>query len=110
MGVMIEGKRAVDAIKDVDKGVFDEAIKEGRTELSAEALKELEEKKKKLAASIEKRKAEFIALAKKIAEQNASQTRGVIKAKMMEHKIPLDIIEQHLPAEKKAKAPEPKKK
>lgn len=109
MGVMIEGKRASEVVKDIQDGAFADAIKEGRTELSAEALKELEEKKKRLAADIEKRKAEFTALAKQIAEQNSGQSRGVIKAKMMEAKIPASIIEEHLPAETKAPKKEEKK-
>lgn len=107
MGIMIEGKRAMDVIKDIDNGAFAEQIKEEKTELSAEALKEIEEKKRKLAAQIEKRKSEFEALAKQIAEKNAGQSRGVIKAKMMEVKIPAAIMEAHLPAETKAKAAEP---
>jgi len=111
MGVMVEGKRATEAMHEVEAGAYDEPIKEGRTELSAEALKELEEKKRKLAADIEKRRSEFVALAKQIVEQNSSQSRGVIKAKMMEAKIPVPIMEEHLPAEKKTKAePAPAKK
>lgn len=104
MGVMIEGKRASDTIKDIDAGKYDEAIKAERTELTAEALKELEERKRKLQADIEKRKAEFVAQAKQIVEQNAGQTRAVIKAKMIEAKIPTAIMEDHLPAETKAAA------
>src|SRR3989338_5397960 len=49
MGVMIEGKRAVETLRDIDAGKYNEAIKLERTELSAEALKELEQKKLLLA-------------------------------------------------------------
>ncbi|MBW2970600.1 50S ribosomal protein L11, partial [Candidatus Woesearchaeota archaeon] len=50
MGVMVEGMAAADAIDAVNQGKFDKEIKEEKTEISAEELKELEEEKKKLAA------------------------------------------------------------
>jgi large subunit ribosomal protein L11 len=99
MGVMIEGKRAVDTIADINKGMFAEQIKAEKTELSAEALKELEQKRQKLLADIEKRKAEFMAAAKQIIESMAGQPRGAIKAKLVEAKIPTVIIEELLPVE-----------
>jgi large subunit ribosomal protein L11 len=99
MGVMIEGKRAVDTIADINKGMFDAEIKAEKTELSAEELREIEEKKKKLLADIEKRKAEFMATAKQIIESMAGQPRGSIKAKLVEAKIPTVIIEELLPVE-----------
>lgn len=105
MGVMVEGKSARETIRDVEAGKFDEAIKAERTELSAEALKELEEKKRKLQQEIEQRRAEFTAEAKRIVEQNAGQARATIKAKMVEAKIPATLIEELLPADTAAKAP-----
>ncbi len=109
MGVMIEGKRGSGFIKEVNEGKFDEAIKAERTELSAEKLKSVEEKKQKLAEEIEKRKAEFTALAKQILEKNEGQPRGVIKAKMVEAKIPPKIITETLPADAAAPKTEEKK-
>ncbi|HLF54610.1 MAG TPA: 50S ribosomal protein L11 [Candidatus Nanoarchaeia archaeon] len=105
MGVMIEGKRAVETIADINNGMFAEEIKAEKTELSAEELKELEEKKNKLAAEIEKRKAEFMATAKQIIESMAGQPRGSIKAKLIEAKVPTVIIEELLPVEGAAAAP-----
>ncbi|RMD57647.1 50S ribosomal protein L11 [Candidatus Woesearchaeota archaeon] len=102
MGVMIEGKPAKESIKDIEEGKYDEPIREGRTELSAEALKELEEKKKKLAQEIEKRQAEYRALATQIIESNKSSSRASIKAKLVDAKIPAKMIEELLPAETKA--------
>lgn len=99
MGVMIEGKRAVETIADINSGMYDSEIKAEKTELSAEELREMEEKKKKLAADIEKRKAEFMATAKQIIESMAGQPRGSIKAKLMEAKVPTTIIEELLPVE-----------
>lgn len=99
MGVMIEGKRAVDTIADINKGMFAEEIKAEKTELSAEELKELEEKKQKLLAEIEKRKAALTATAKQIIESMAGQPRGAIKAKLVEAKIPTVLIDELLPVE-----------
>ena len=105
MGVMIEGKRAKETIHDINDGAFAEEIKSEKTELSAEELQKLEEKKKALAIEIEQRKAEFTATAKQIIEVNSGQPRGTIKAKLVEAKVPAQIIEELLPAETKA-APE----
>lgn len=99
MGVMIEGKRAIDTIQDIDKGMFAEEIKAEKTELSAEALKELEQKRQKLLADIEKRKAEYTATAKQIIESMSGQPRGSIKAKLVEAKVPTAIIDELLPVE-----------
>lgn len=99
MGVMIEGKRAVHTIADVNSGMFDSEIKSEKTELSAAELKEIEDKKVKLLADIEKRKAEYMATAKQIIESMAGQPRGSIKAKLVEAKIPTVIIEELLPVE-----------
>jgi len=49
MGILVEGVPAFEAIVLVNEGKFDKEIKEEKTELSAEELKELEEGKKKLA-------------------------------------------------------------
>ncbi len=106
MGVMIEGKRAVDSLEDINKGVYDSEIKAEKTELSAEELREIEEKKQKLLADIEKRKAEYNATAKQIIESMQGQPRGAIKAKLIEAKIPTVIIEELLPVESAA-APKP---
>ncbi len=104
MGIMVEGVAAKDAIKLVDEGKFDEEIKSGKTELSAEEMKELEEEKKKLAEELKTRRAEFEKMAKDIVEQNKAKTRSQIKAAMVEAKIPAEIYEPLLPADT-AKAP-----
>ncbi len=103
MGVMIEGMPAKEALQAIDAGKFDEQIKAEKTELSAEALKELEEKKRKLAEDIEKRMVEFRAEAQRIIEQSKSQTRATIKARLLDAKIPTKLIEELLPAETGAK-------
>ncbi|MBN1644994.1 50S ribosomal protein L11 [Candidatus Woesearchaeota archaeon] len=99
MGILVEGKQAREVIADINNGKFAEEIKTEKTELSAEALKKIEEQKKKLQEELAKRKTEFEAQAKQVIEQLAGQPRGTIKAKLVEMKIPSNIIEALLPAE-----------
>jgi large subunit ribosomal protein L11 len=99
MGVLVEQVPGQEAVQLVNSGSFDKEIKEEKTELSVEELKELEEEKKKLQEDLEKRRSEFEAKAKAILSQMEGQDRNKIKAKMVEEKIPGEIIEQTLPAE-----------
>ncbi len=109
MGIMVEGVPAVDAIKLVNEGKFDKEIKEEKTELSAEELKEQEEEKKRLAKEMEERREEFMKTAKELIESMKGKSRGEIKGKLTEAKIPSPIIDELLPAEE-APAAEGKKK
>ncbi|MBW2968973.1 50S ribosomal protein L11 [Candidatus Woesearchaeota archaeon] len=99
MGILVEGKPARETIADINNGKFAEEIKAEKTELSAEALKKIEEQKKKLQDELAKRKAQYESQAKQIIEQLSGQPRGTIKAKLVEMKIPSNIIEALLPAE-----------
>jgi len=99
MGVLVEGKPAVDAIKLVNEGKFDKEIKEEKTELSAEEKKNLDEEKKKLAADIETRRAEFVKTANELIKSMEGKPRGSIKTKLVEAKIPVEIIDELLPVE-----------
>ncbi|HDD70691.1 MAG TPA: 50S ribosomal protein L11 [Candidatus Woesearchaeota archaeon] len=107
MGVMVEGMDARDAIAKINEGMFKEKIATGKTELSAEALKELEEKRKKLQEELDRKKAEFTAKAKEIIDKNKNQTRATIKAKLVDARIPAQIIEELLPAEAAGGAAKP---
>ncbi len=98
MGILVEGKPAVDAIQMVNGGAFDEEIKQEKTELTAQELKELDMERKKLAEEIEKRKEEFLAKAKFIIDSMAGKARGEIKAKLVEAGVPNKIIDELLPA------------
>lgn len=102
VGVMVEGVPAKDAIALVNNGNFDKEIKEEKTQLSAEELKELEAEKIKLAKEIETRREEFTKKAKEIISSMQGMTRGMIKSKLVEAKIPTQIIEELLPAEEAA--------
>jgi|TARA_B100002003_G_C14115339_1_gene536488 large subunit ribosomal protein L11 len=99
MGVLVEGNPAVDTIKLVNDGKFDEEIRTEKTELSAEEMKNLEAEKKKLAAEIEERRAEFEKEAKGIISSMQGKERAAIKAKLKEAKIPDTIIKELLPVE-----------
>ena len=99
MGILVEGKPAVETIKDVIEGKFDKEIKEEKTELSAEELKQLEEEKKKLAEEMEARRAEFEKTAKEIIAKMAGKERGAIKAELSEADIPDAMIKELLPVE-----------
>ncbi|MCH8003745.1 MAG: 50S ribosomal protein L11 [Nanoarchaeota archaeon] len=102
MGILVEGKPAVEAIKEVNEGKFDKEIKEEKTELTAEEKAKLEEKKKKLAEEMEERRAEFEKVAKEIIAAMAGKERGEIKAKLSEANIPDAMIKELLPVEGEA--------
>ncbi|MBW2965587.1 50S ribosomal protein L11 [Candidatus Woesearchaeota archaeon] len=102
MGILVEGVPAVEAIKQVNQGKFDEEIKAEKTELTAEEKKKLEEEKKKLAEEIEKRRAEYEKLAKEIIASMEGKERGEIRGKLKEAKIPTAIIDELMPAEEVA--------
>tara|TARA_Y100000310_G_scaffold69493_1_gene64990 strand:- start:1053 stop:1850 length:798 start_codon:yes stop_codon:yes gene_type:complete len=102
MGVLVEGKPAVETIQDINKGKFDEEIRTEKTELSEEEKKKLDEEKKKLAKEIEERRAEYVATAKQIISEMAGKEKGEIKAKLNEAKIPTEIIKELMPAEGEA--------
>ena len=104
MGILVEGKPGVEAIREVNEGKFDKEIREEKTELTAEEKAQLEEEKKKLAAEIEKRRAEFEKTAKDIIAAMAGKERGEIKAKLVEAGIPDKLIKELLPVEAGAEA------
>ncbi|MBI2651140.1 50S ribosomal protein L11 [Candidatus Woesearchaeota archaeon] len=104
MGILVEGKPAKEAIKEVNEGMYDQEIREEKTELSAEERAKLEEEKKRLAEEIERRRAEFEKLAKDIIAAMAGKERGAIKAKLVEANIPDKIIKELLPIEGEAAA------
>lgn len=102
MGILVEGMPAVDALKAIDEGKFDEKIKSGKTELSEEEKKHLEEEKQRLAAEMESRRKEFEAQAKVILKEMKDDPRKSRK-RMIEVGIPMPIINELAPAEDKAK-------
>jgi len=101
MGVLVEGKPAVESIQDVNAGKYDEEIRLEKTELSAEELKQLEEEKARLAEELTKRREEFIANAKAIIASMQGKEEKAIKAKLREAKIPEEIIKELMPTAEK---------
>jgi len=92
MGILVEGVPGVEAIVFVNEGKFDKEIKEEKTELSTEELKEQEEERKRLEEEIKERREEFLAKAREILETNKGKEPGVIKGKMREAGLPDAII------------------
>ena len=101
MGILVEGKQARETIADINNGMFKEKIEQGKSELSAEELKELEEEKKRLATELAERRKEFEAKAKEIMKLMDGKPASQIKSKMREAKIPDAIIKELLPEEVK---------
>lgn len=106
MGIMVDHRRANDAIKEVDAGRYDKEIKAEKTELTAEELKAIEEEQHRLAEDLKKRRAEYLQKGKEIIDALAGKPTSEVKAKMLEAKIPLVIIHELMP--EKAKAEEGK--
>jgi large subunit ribosomal protein L11 len=105
MGVLVEGVPGREAIALVNKGKFDNEIREEKTEISAEELKGLEEEKKRLAEEMKERREEFLAKAKEIQDQMQKRDAKDIRAKMREEEIPEAIIKELMPDEEKKEEP-----
>lgn len=73
MGVMIEGKEARKTIEDINKGVYDKEINEGKTNIS-------EEKKKKIGEVLKQLKVE----AKKLEEEKKAEEEAAEKTEEAE--------------------------
>ena len=99
MGVLVEGKPAVQTIADINTGTHVEKIKAGKTELSDEELKQLEEEKQKLQEEIEKHHEEFLKKAKEIVAQMAGEENRAIRKALAEAEIPETVINEVAPIE-----------
>lgn len=104
MGILVEGKPAQEAVKEVNDGKFDEEIKSEKTELSAEELARLEEERKKMAEELAKKKEEFMNIGKGIVESLKGKDAKEIKKALQEVKIPDEIIKELMPSEEVAGA------
>jgi len=104
LGVLVEGKPAKELVKDIEKGVYDTEIKQEKTELSAEELKQIELEKKTMAEESKARREKFDALAKKTVEEMKGQEAFRIKHKLEELGIPKDIMDMVMPKEAPAGA------
>ena len=104
MGILVEGMPAQEALKAIAEGKFDEKIKAGKTELTEEELKEQEAEKQRLQEELKEKRAEFEAKAKTILAQFEKDPKKARKT-MQEAGIPMIIIDELAPAEKKEAAP-----
>lgn len=103
MGIMVEGKRAIEAIKDISSGMYDEKILSGKTELSAEELKAQEEEKKHLQEELKLHHEEFIKKAKSILSEMGGKENKTIRRAMADAEIPIDVINEIAPEPKEEK-------
>ncbi|MBN2422904.1 50S ribosomal protein L11 [Candidatus Woesearchaeota archaeon] len=99
MGIMVEGKKAQETLAEIDR--YNQKILTGKTELSAEELKELEEERKKMQEEIVHKHDDFVASAKAILEKMQGKDAHEIKAAMTEAGIPAQIIHEVMPEEEK---------
>ncbi len=104
MGVKVEGTHAAETIKRIEQGEFDQKILSGKTELSAEELKKLEEEKKEMQAELAEKHAKQEKEAKAILEK-AGGDAGKARKAMEEAGIDGTIIDKVAPkpAEEKKK-------
>lgn len=94
MGVMVEGKRPAETLKDVIAGKYDKEIKEEKTELTAEELKEIEEERKRMAKEIEEQRAEYTEQAESIMAKLKGKPDGIIENRLEDAGIPTMIIKE----------------
>lgn len=108
MGVKVEEMHGTDALKAVDEGKYDKEIKEEKTELTAEELKEVEEEKKRMQEELAAKKDEYLVKGKAIMAEMEGKESREIRKRMEEAEIPMPIIQELVPTEKepgKAAAP-----
>jgi len=101
MGVMVEGKHARDTMRDIEAGKFDDAIKRGKTELTAEELKQLDEERKHLKEELEKKHAEEEKKAKDILASVGGEAQKARKL-MEDAGISSTIMDKVAPKPKEA--------
>ncbi|MEA3229514.1 MAG: 50S ribosomal protein L11 [archaeon] len=103
MGIRVEGKVAKLAIEDIDKGVFDEKILSGKTELTEEEFVKAKEKQKLLIEEMKQRLVEEEAKAKELIFQMKGKSPEEIRFRLKDQNIHDDVIDKLLPKEEEAK-------
>jgi len=106
MGVMVEGKRGTETMRDVEAGMFDAEITAGKTELSDAERKKLEADRKALQEELTKKHAEMEAKAKVIidAGKAANSTDNAIRTQLFAAGLPDDYVDKVMPKTKSANA------
>lgn len=103
MGILVEGMPAQDALKAIAEGKFDAKIKAGRTELTAEELKHIQEEKIRLQKELERQKTEFETRAKELVKAHEGKEPKKIRTALLEAGIPIKIVDELVPPEAKEK-------
>ncbi len=103
MGIMVEGKRAHETIDDINAGVYDAKISSGKTELSADEMKQLEEEKQHLQEELKEKYTEFVAKGKEIMNQTKSKENKDIRKALIDGGIPQPIVDELAPDESASK-------
>lgn len=101
MGILVQGKHASEALKEIDAGMYDKQIESGETELSEEERKRLEAEKKKLAEELAKKRKEFETKANQIIEELKGKETKTVRKRLAEEGIPDVIINELAPLEEK---------
>ena len=101
MGIKVESKTIPELFKELETGKYDQKIESGKTELSEAELKAQEEEKVRMQQEMEEKRDEFLAKANEIKAANEALERKEIVALMLEAELPMQIINEVLPEEKK---------
>jgi len=92
MGILVEGKEPAEAIREINAGKYDKEISTGKTELTDEEKKALEEEKIKLKEEIDKRHAEEEKKANDIITSMEGKEKSAVRAKLREAGISEALI------------------
>jgi large subunit ribosomal protein L11 len=104
MGVMVEGKPGRLALREIEKGTFDAEIKSGKTEVTEEERRKLNEERKAMQEKLATMHAELDKKAQAILKEMEGKERAAIKHRLLEAGIPEDMVTKLLPVEAKGGA------
>ena len=104
MGIKVEGKSVPEFLKELESGSFDQKIMSGKTELSEQELQDQEEERIRMQKEMEEKRDEFLATANEIRDANKEMERKELVGLMTEAEIPMQIINEVMPEEKKEEA------
>lgn len=98
-GILVEGKKPKEVLREIEEGKYHEKIVNEKTELTEKELKKLEEEKKKLAEERKKRVKEMREKAEKIIEEMEGKEKKEIIRRLEDEDISHEIIEEVMPEE-----------
>lgn len=103
MGVKVEGLPAQEAFQKLNSGEYDQTIASGKTELSAEEIKEMAEEQKEMKAELEANRAKYEAAANVILAPLKDKPSEEKRKALSAAKIPEEVINKLVPKEKEKK-------